>query len=394
MKNTCPKMPERVLHISYGSGVLGGAIRFAINYYKYINQKLVIFDFLFCNRNSLKMLENDTLLDNSKIFELNCFEHGMNIRSYLSLISNIRRILKDNNYMIVHVDSGSLPIQICCLFACRLEKVKVRIAHSHSMGDINKEKSVKSIIKYLAKPIMQGIIRILATDYFACSNVAGENLFGKRGIKSPRYKQIHNAIEVDRFRYDVAKREEIRDFAQIDKDTVVFGHVGRFDKAKNHLFLLDVFDEIYKRNSNTKLWIIGDGDLRKAIEKKLSALESKQNVLLYGEKNNVSDMLQGIDALIFPSIYEGLSIVCVEAQTSGLQIFASQNISEEHNITGNVYFISLELSAVEWAEYILQKIDPLERKDMSTIIEENGYSLSKEGKKLEDLYINMRERYA
>lgn len=379
----------RVLHIAMGSGTFGGAARFAINYYKYIDKSKIRFDFLFCNKNSLGLIAQEPILCNSKIFTLNILNNNSNSFSdYLRLINKLEKILKKEKYPIIHIDTGALPVQVCCLLAARLAGVKIRIAHSHSAGNDRRGRGIKSKIKRIIKPINRAFIRWLATDYFACSIDAGINVFGYKGIESPKYCVVKNAIETRRFIFNKDIRNKVRDSEDIDSSTIVFGHVGRFDKVKNHLFLIDVFSEINKLNHKTKLWIIGDGDEKEVITRKINASLARKNIRLFGERTDINELMQGMDMFILPSFFEGLSIVAVEAQCAGLPIFASDSISKEHNITGFVEFMSIKAEAKEWAQSILDYLKTFKRIDTYSIMVNAGYDIENAALKLENFYNN------
>lgn len=390
MKKTDINMPIRVLHISYGSGTFGGAARFAINYFKYINHEEVMFDFLFCNKNSFGLLANDELLRDSNVYALSAFQDRNGVLGYIYLIKKLISFLKKEQYSIVHIDSGGQPIQLACLFACCCARIPVRIAHSHSSGDYSNKKSLKTRIKDIIKPMNRVLIKRMATDYLACSTVAGEYMFGESGVRTGKFKIIHNAIELKKYIYDETKRESIRKEYGIDSDTLVFGHVGRFDKAKNHMFLIDVFERICRCNDNSVLWIIGDGELKELVQKRIQQSPYTEKIRLLGEKSNVNEYMQGMDALIFPSIYEGLSIVTIEAQCTGLPIFASSNITKEHDVSGNVWFFSLNDGPDIWADQILKILEHYNRISCENILISAGYSIEREAKNLQKFYLEKK----
>lgn len=378
----------RVLHIAMGSGAFGGAARFAINYYRHIDKNNIVFDFLFCNKNSLGLLSDDPLLSKSRIFELGVLSDNNNVISYLRLIRSVKKIIRKEKYEIVHIDTGSLPIQICCLVAAKMENVKVRIAHSHSAGENKTKNSLNGYFKKCFKPVMQFMIRFCATDYFACSIAAGDNLFGDGCEQLSKFRLVSNAIDTSNFEYNANMRNKIRESLNIKSTTKVFGHVGRFDKVKNHLFLIDIYDEICRNAPDSLLLLVGDGPENKKILERINRSPFKDSIILLGERNDVNHILQGMDLFFLPSFYEGLSIVAIEAQCSGLPVFASDSISKEHDVTGNVVFMSLNASAKEWAMKALRYIDFFVRKNEKEALVNSGYEITQEARKLEKLYIN------
>lgn len=379
----------RILHISQGFGSLGGVMSFNLNYYKYFNRDFVKFDFLFCNKESLGVERNNPMLLDSKIFELNAYVKCHNrIKRAVYLIHNIKKIVKENGYKVVHIGTGSQQVQIICLIACVIAGVKIRISHSHSSGDLEKiDNSLKSNIKHYLIPINQWMIRKLATNYFACSYDAGKNLFGSKGISSNKFKIIHNAIEIKRFSFSEDSRRKIRNNFNVSDGTLVLGHVGRFDNAKNQIFLVKIFEQIQKINSDSQLWLIGDGETKESVEKYVKHLSYRDKIIFLGTTKFVNDYLQAFDVFILPSLYEGLSISAIEAQVSGLPLVISDNLSKEHNITGNVFFADLKRGPEEWAENIMNISSSFERRDCSEKLIKGGYDISKEAQNLERFYI-------
>jgi glycosyltransferase involved in cell wall biosynthesis len=167
-------------------------------------------------------------------------------------------------------------------------------------------------------------------------------------------------------------------------DHFVVGHVGRFEEQKNHSFLLDVFSELHRQNSEAVLLLAGDGELRKAMEQKAKRLGIADAVRFLGIYANVSELYQAMDVFVLPSLFEGLGIVAIEAQCAGLPVVASDQVPSEANITQNVEYLPLQFPAQKWAIQILQKQN-LGRLDMSAKIREAGYDITAEAVRVEKL---------
>lgn len=186
-------------------------------------------------------------------------------------------------------------------------------------------------------------MKCVANRYIACSEEAAKFLFGT----TDNVTIINNAIDVKRFTFNEEKRKEIRSFFRLE-DEVVIGHVGRFAAVKNHSFLLDVFCAAYKNNKKTRLMLIGDGELYSDIVQKAEKLGLNEAVLFVGETNNVEAYLNAMDVFVLPSLFEGLGLVGVEAQASGLSVLASEMVPKMIDVTGNVAF--LELDRTVWVQ--------------------------------------------
>ena len=225
-----------------------------------------------------------------------------------------------------------------------------------------------------------------ATDYFACSYLAGEWLFGKNNIKNGKVKVIHNAVNYDRFKYDEKIRKEIRKEFKIKDNELLFGNVGRFIVQKNHTFLIDIFKEIHKKNKNTKLILVGIGEKEEEIKEKVKRLDLDNFVIFAGFRKDVNKIMQAMDVFLLPSICEGLPIVGVEAQAAGIPSFASKDVvTSEAKISKVFNFISLDKKAEEWADIILNS--DLTRKDTKDELKKAGYFIEDSAKELVDFYL-------
>lgn len=201
---------------------------------------------------------------------------------------------------------------------------------------------------------------------------------------------IRNAVNVHSYDFNMDVRNAVRREMNVSGNTKVYGHVGRFSKEKNQLFLLDVFKEIHNADKNSILWLIGDGniDIKKSIVEKIKQLELESCVFMLGSRDDVYRLDQALDALIFPSTYEGLSVVLIEAQTSALPVFASSNITKEHKITDLVYFLDLKNGPKKWAAFILETMPKLpNRASVLNDITKNGYNIEHEAKLLQNFYL-------
>lgn len=198
---------------------------------------------------------------------------------------------------------------------------------------------------------------------------------------------IPNSIDVKRYVVDESIRKQKRSDLNID-DEFVLGHVGRFDLVKNHSFILAVFCELIKVNKNSKLLLVGGGSLLEEIRSKVVELGLLSNVIFAGSCYDIPSYMQAMDAFIFPSLYEGLGIVAIEAQASSLPCLASDKVPREVKITNLLEFESLDAHPQVWAEKILCMAEVNVRKDMSIFISNAGYSIEKMIQQLENLYNN------
>lgn len=250
-----------------------------------------------------------------------------------------------HDYKVVHLHSSSKNFLVL-KYACKYN-IPIRISHSHNI-DFQTKNPVKKIVGVILKP---KLIKY-STDFFACSKLAGKWLFGEKIINSERFKIIHNAIDFDKFKYNQYNRELIRKKLNLNKNDILIGHVGRFTNQKNHTFLIDMFHEVHKNNNNYKLVLIGTGVLENKIKNKVEKLNLSDCVFFEGFKNNVNEYMQAMDIFVMPSLYEGLGLVLVEAQASGIPCFATnKSIPPEVKINDNLIFVNLNIN--DWVMQIL-----------------------------------------
>lgn len=217
--------------------------------------------------------------------------------------------------------------------------------------------------------------------YFACSKEAGIHNFGRR-FNSDRGHVVNNAIQLNRFVYRVDNRESVREEFDLHGKFVV-GHIGNFTPQKNHIFIIDVFNEILKKNESAELLLIGEGYLRAAVKEKAEKLGIASKVHFTGVRNDVGRLLSGIDLFLFPSLFEGLGIALIEAQTNGLPCLISDVIPEEAKVC-NCVDMSLDDSACVWAEAALK--DAHRQENSYEMVKNAGFDLDDEAVKLIETY--------
>ena len=364
------KEPIRVLQII--GFVCGGGVEAVImNYYRNIDRNRIQFDFVIDGYEKTS-LDDEILSLGGKVYKVEPYT-----KNPFKNIYQIYRIIKDNNYQIVHSNMNTLSV--FSLFAAWLAGAKVRILHNHSTAV--KSEKLRSVMKYILRPFAP----IFANRYMACSFLAGEWMYGKKKMHSGKVKVLNNAIVVDKFAYNPEIRKKLRYELNISEDTLVIGHVGRFMYQKNHDFLIDIFNEIHKQKSNSLLLLIGDGPLKQKIEEKVRNYNLQDNVKFLGLRKDVKDLYNVMDVFVLPSWYEGLPVVSVEAQTNGLPCFVSDKISKECKLSSSMYFISLAKKADIWSKEILNSKLTRNKNAKQELIN-NNFNISKEVIKLLDFY--------
>jgi len=366
--------PIKILHVLFSLN-RGGAETFIMNLYRNIDRTKIQFDFA-VHKKERGAYEDEVEKLGGKVYRIPPY-NGINHIKYKKEWFDFFKT--NNSYKIIHGHMNSTA----SIYLKIAKKLGFKtIAHSHTAELF---KSGKDIIK----KIMQLSVKYTADYLFACSYSAGIWLYGNKYCNKPNFYIINNAIDTEKFIFDknirVLKRKELT-----TENKFVIGHVGNFIKPKNHMFILDIFGEVYKRNPNAVLLLAGDGGLRKNIEDKIEKLSLKNNVILTGVCPNVNDLLQSMDVFLFPSLYEGLGISLIEAQANGLHcITSADTVPQLAKVTELLEYIPLDKSASYWAEQVLKYANGYERQNMQEKITKKGFDIKETAYWLEDFYLDI-----
>lgn len=361
----------RVLRI-IGQCKSGGTESIALNYYENIDHDKVAMDFLFYG---------DSLPRFNEILEANG-DKVINVTDYTTSISqsikDISKVVKEGSYDIVHSDLNTL--NVFPMLAAKLGGANIRIAANHSTANL-KHETKKSIIKYLIRPS----VKWEATNYAACSKHAAIWCFGDKVYKEGKVKIIRNAIDLDKFQYSDDLRNKVRNQMNWNNKFVI-GHVGRFTEQKNHKFMIEIFKEIHDKCPNAILALIGEGHLLEETKKQVDSLELTDSVQFLKTRFDVNELMCGMDVFLFPSLYEGLGVVALEAQATGLECVVSDEVPSEVKATDLVDSISLKDDVSKWSEIVMKYNNNYKRFNRHTELANAGYDIKKAAKDLECYY--------
>lgn len=254
-------------------------------------------------------------------------------------INYIEEVVK-NDYDILHVNLSGLNALIA-LEAARRAEVKQRIYHAHNPKESSSMKAKMRSLIYEVPSVW------FANQYAACSTLAGDSIFGSR-----HYTVIKNAMDTSKFAFDETARKHLRKELGLE-DKFVVGVVGRIVEQKNPYFTVDVFGEIKKRQKNAYLIWVGEGSLKEAVKASVREKGIEDCVNFLGTREDVNKLYSAMDVFLLPSKFEGLGIVYIEAQISGLQCFGSDHIPSDVEVSKNIHRIKLSKSAAEWANEIV-----------------------------------------
>lgn len=364
---------SKIAHV-IGRNAKGGVESVVFNYYSFIDTSKFQFD-LIIHSDSPHEIPDNILELGCNVFKIPPYKH---LFAYIRALKNI---FKNNNYKIVH--SHMSTISVFTLLAAKMAKIPVRIAHSHVTAGRGKGEFFRNLSKYTLRLFS----RIFPTHLFACSEYAGRWLFGNNAFKKGKITVLHNAIDIKKFIFNESIRNKIRNSLNLS-DEFVIGNVGRFVPQKNHDFLIDIFNEIVKKNNKCYLLLIGEGELEEQVKNKVVFLGLQNNVLFLGARNDVNEFFQAMDIFALPSLYEGLGIVAVEAQVSGLPTIVSSRVPGEVKLFNMIEFLSLNDKPEKWAETILSKRD-LTCRSIGCESHIKRFSITNEVKKLETIYKEM-----
>ena len=302
--------------------------------------------------------------------------------SHVGLIHYQRELYKffqtHPEYKVVHSHQNELSGMI--LKQAKRAGVLARFAHAHIVF------TPKNIFNEFEWWFFQRFFPNNVTRAFACSIEAGKSLY--IGKLKEKIEFIPNVIDTNQIQYNQAKRQRIRRELHIENEFVV-GHVGRFAQQKNHSFLIDIFAEIIKINKDAKLILIGNGSLKDKVLEKTKKKGIDDHVLFLGNRSDVPDCLSAMDIFLFPSLYEGLSVACVEAQAAGLPVLTSTSVSDEIAITELVTQFPLSENARKWAEQALQMglYTKIDRAMYAEKVKVAGFDAKVLAKKMQNIYL-------
>ena len=348
------KTEIRILIIDTVAFTKGGISTVIMNYFESIDKSRIHMDFV-VNREIDKEYRNELEKSKSRIY---LFERNIEPFQYFF---GLLAIIKKGNYDIVHVHGNSctMAIELCAAMLCGCKK---RIAHSHSSACTHKK------IHKMLRPFFE----ISYTDGLACSEEAGKWLFRDRA-----YPIIENAMDLHRYRFDKEKRIEIRKKIGVEDTAILLGHVGHFDDLKNQKFIIDLFERLLTDSLAYKLLLVGEGDQQQEIVRDVRQRGLEASIIFYGGTNDVAGVMSAMDLFLFPSKQEGLGIVMIEAQLSGLACIASKQVPEATKITDNCQYLELSAPLEIWCDAV--------RKMCQKNINRLEVEISREGKKRFDI---------
>ena len=346
----------------------GGLTTVMMNYYRAMDKSQLWIDFASTNEVE-KQLYDELNHKGSKYYNL-----GSRKKKPLRYMKRLKKLLMDKQYDVIHINGNSSTMIMEAIVAQKCG-VKEIICHTHTTQS-----------EY---PVLHNLLcrsfRKSYTKAIAVSEKSGRWLYGDG------FTVLNNAIDINKYKYDPKTRTEVRKKLGVDSKYVV-GTVGKLTESKNQAFLLEVFADYVKENKEAILVIAGGGDQKAKLKQKAHDLGIEDEVMFLGMRSDVEKILQAFDIFVFTSLYEGFGMVLVEAQTAGLYCISADTVPKETQVTSNIKYLSLSLSAKSWADAVKrtkeQKSDrEILSRDAQQSIAEYGYDISIEAKKLERIYL-------
>lgn len=353
----------------------GGIESVLYNYVMNSNQTKIVFDFI------------STFASIPREKELQ--RHGCKVTHIIDRRTNYLQYRSElDQYMKKHAHEYDAVWLNDCMFAnidiLKLAKkygVKKRIIHAHNSNSLG-----GGLSRMIRHKINVKLLPLYATDYWACSQLAGEWSYPNKILSSKKYRVIPNAIKCEKYRFSQEIRKDYREQLDIT-DKFIVGHIGRFDYQKNHIYLLKIFKELLQMNKDCILLSIGVGTDWEFVQEETKKMGIGDNVMFLGQRNDIAQLLQAMDVFVLPSQFEGLPVVLVEAMAAGLPCFISDRVTKESGIIQDLaFFESIDKSPVIWAENIRKLSLDFKRKDTYKDMVEAGYEIFNQASEIHLLF--------
>ncbi len=319
----------------YISGLnVGGAETFIYNLIKKIDKNKFCIDFCL----QQKQNGNTELLSliseyGGKIFYINPFN-----KNYFASKKQLRQIILENEYDCIHIHSNSLinysPVAVAYKLGLKV------IIHSHNTLNASGGTIGKILHKFNRYRLRNKNITCIA-----CGNEAGQWMFGSKS-----FTVIPNGIDCIKYKFSLDSRNKIRNQFAINPNDILLGHVGRFLEQKNHKFIIELAVRLCKINKNLKFMLVGDGALKEEMVRSVRRSGLEENIIFTGNRTNIWEFYSAFDAFVFPSLFEGTPFTLIEAQASGLIVFASDAITKNVKVCDLINFLNLDLNC--WCEVL------------------------------------------
>ncbi|WP_226646316.1 glycosyltransferase family 1 protein [Mesobacillus subterraneus] len=345
----------------------GGAETLLMNVYRNLDRSKLQFDFV-THRTDKGNFDDEIRQLGGKIFNVSSLGNV----GPISYVRALAEIMKSNSYIAVHSHTdyqSGFPA-----LAAKIAGTPHRICHSHS-NNWPKNESVKQKLLLI---VLQSIIKFSATQYCSCSQEAGAFLFGQKAVDDNQVTILKNGIDLGQYLDEtITKTSVIRELG-LEQDSKIIGHVGKFSRSKNQIFILKVLKQLVNKDKKYIALFVGDGPLKEKIEHEAESMGLSKHVRFLGVRSDIPRLMKAFDVFLFPSIFEGFGIVTVEAQISGTPCIMSDSVPISTDMgLGLVRYLSLEDYPDKWGEEVVKAINlqKPEKEALVKALSDKGFSI-------------------
>lgn len=350
----------------------GGKKNLVMEYYRHIDRNKVQFDFI-CDSDSQAIPDEEIKKLGGRVYRIRPYQN------IFANMSDIHRLCKKNRYHVMHAYNSTM--NLFPLFIAKMSGIPVRISESLSMAH---EGDRKTILKKMLRPMS----KFFANYYMSCGDDCGRWQFGNKLFDAGKVDVFKTVINTKFNAFNPEIREETR--KKFDwEDKIIIGHIGRFTSQKNSVHLIEIFNAIVKKEPNAILCLIGDGELKEEMMAKIKELDIEKQVNYLGRREDIQQFYNAMDMFLLPSLYEGLPVVGLEAESCGLPMFFSTEVTQEANACELGHFIDLDESVDIWADEILEAVKdnmPV-RRSYAKEVADAGFDSASEALRMQNYYI-------
>lgn len=358
--------PERILQINAGSGDFGGVSSILFNIFEKIDKSQYIFDFLSPVKTTYKIKEKEIRKMGGRIYELGV--SGNRLFRRIKIEKAYKNFLDEHCYDIVHINSGSISFNAQIARLSKKVGIKTVIVHSHNCKDPGNH-----LAAFFA-PIFRAVVDRHADIKLACSKEAATYMFGH---EASHVTIIKNGIDISRFSYSDNARLKKRKELKIG-DSILIGNVGRFTHQKNHRFMIEILHRLANSNLDIKMLLIGSGPLKSEIMSQALEYKLDKKIIFLDNRSDVNELMSAMDIFIMPSLYEGLPVSGIEAQSSGLVCLFSNYISKEVLVLKSAQTLPINDGVEKWCDIIKSNMMPVmddHRAAANRVVAHAGYDI-------------------
>ena len=351
----------------------GGKKSLVMEYYRHIDREKLQFDFI-CDSDSKAIPYEEIEALGGRVLLIRPYQH------IFGNVADIKKLCRENGYPLMHAYNSTM--NLFPMFAAKSCVVPVRISESISMAH---EGDWKTAIKKVLRPMSKWF----ANYFMACGRDCGRWQFGDRLFDEGKVEVFKTVVDTSANSFDEKLRDETRQKFGWE-DRIVIGHIGRMTPQKNSVRLIEIFSAIAKKEPRAVLCLIGDGELKEEVLSKIKELGIEDRVDFLGRREDIHQFYCAMDVFLLPSLYEGLPVVGLEAESGGLPVIFSSEITREANACDIGRFMDLSASDGEWADAALEaaKTNMPVRRSRDREVAEAGFDSKSEALRLQEFYFD------